>query len=90
MGHLEEQKAEVRANFEAFMAALPRLVAEFEGQYVVLRHAKIVDIFDSFGKAVEYCGAAYEDRIFSIQEITAASLEPEGARNAVGQGAIRP
>jgi hypothetical protein len=88
--YLEAQRTEIRANFAAFQAALPGLIGRFEGHYAVLKQGKVVDIFDSFTQAVDYCGANYPDRLFSIQEITTASLEPERARDAISQGAIRP
>ena len=75
VSYLEAQKAEIRANFAVFQAALPTLLPQFEGKYAVLKNARVIDIFDSFAKALDYCGATYDDRLFSIQEITVDSLE---------------
>lgn len=90
MDQKEMQLAEIRRNYATFRAELPRLVGRFEGRFAVLRHAKVVDSFDTFGKALEYCGATYSDRMFSIQEITAAPPELERVPNAPAGSAVRP
>ena len=84
------QLAEVRQNYATFQAQLPNLVERFEGHFAVLRHAQLVDIFATFGKALEYCGATFDDRLFSIQEITAAPPEVERVPNAPIGSPIRP
>lgn len=89
MGHLEEQRAEVRTNFATFQAALPELLSQFQGKYAVLRHAKLEGIFDSFAQALDYCGATYSDRLFSIQEITPESLEAGSFLHAADQDSVR-
>ncbi len=69
MATKEEIQQEVDDNFEFFKEKLPELAATHLGKYALLRHQKLVDIFDSAGDAKKYAEAQYKDGIFSIQHI---------------------
>ena len=60
---------EVDKNFAFFQQELPRLMLSNQGQYALLKDAKIVDFFDSFRDAEKYANLKYPDHMFSIQKV---------------------
>ena len=61
---------EIRRNFANFQQQLPSLLERHRGKYCLMRHAQLVDIFDTAGDAHRAGAHLYEDGLFSIQEIT--------------------
>ena len=86
----EAEQSEVLGNYRAFMAELPALLERAHGRYAVYRHRHLVEIFDKFPEALVYCGKAFSDRQFSIQEITAEPLDLGWFVNASGAVSVRP
>jgi len=86
----EVLETEILGNREAFRAALPALLAKHAGQHAVYRHRELVRIFDKFGDALAYCGDAFGDRIFSIQEITAEAIDMGWFAHASAEVQVRP
>jgi len=89
MAYLDDQRSEIHLNFAAFQASLPSLLRDHEGGFAVFRHAKLMKIFDNYGTALAYCGVTFDDRLFSIQEITSESLVLESRVNADASGPLR-
>lgn len=72
----EAIEREVERNYAAFMAKIAGLLRDHrEGQYAVMRHQDVVEFFDSAGDAVKFGNALYEDRLFSVQEVTGKPLD---------------
>lgn len=86
----EDQAAEVRGNYEVFQTSLPSLLATHRGRYVVYRHRELIDVFDSFKEAFNYCASAFSDEMFSIQEVTAEPLCLGWLPDVAEDGSIRP
>ena len=61
---------EVDRNFDFFKQELPRLMPKHQGQYALLKDAKIVEFFDSMRDAKKYAELAFADRLYSIQKVT--------------------
>lgn len=89
MDRRDAQKAEVLANYQAFLADFPTLAARSRGQYAVYRHQHLVNVFASFSSALSYGVRAYDDRLFSIQEITDEPLSIGGVLDASDTGGLR-
>lgn len=70
MSHKHSNQAEVDANYEVFRKMLPDLMKQHAGKFVVMRHAKTIDFFDTLHDAVTYAARTYPDRVFSVQEVT--------------------
>lgn len=60
---------EVDANFDAFRAALPELMASHPGQFVLLRRRRVEGCFDSVRAATKSGMERFSDHLFSVQEI---------------------
>ncbi|MFI4976371.1 MAG: hypothetical protein ACHP84_17695 [Caulobacterales bacterium] len=65
-----QKLAEVEKNYSAFQRQLPELMVTHAGKFAVLRHAKIVDFFDTLSDAARYAARVYPDGMFSVQEVT--------------------
>ena len=90
MADLDAQRAEVRANYAAFESELPQLLRHCAGKFAVLRHSKLVDVFDNFGAALDYCGRSFPDHLFSIQQIEAEPLQFSSVTYASDPRVVRP
>ncbi len=66
----DAKKKEVRRNYEALQKQLPGLLESHRGKFALMRNGKIVEFFDSARDAAIYGQKEFEDRLFSIQEIT--------------------
>ncbi|MBI2431790.1 MAG: hypothetical protein HYV26_02845 [Candidatus Hydrogenedentes bacterium] len=75
MEHTDELDAEIRTNYEAFQELLPGLMASGRGKYCLMRHGEVLDIFDTAGDAYLAGKRLFEDRLFSIQEITDVPID---------------
>ena len=64
------KQQEIDANYERFKAMLPDIIQLHRGKYAVMRHAKIVEYFDSARDALVFASHQYPDGLFSIQEVT--------------------
>jgi hypothetical protein len=63
----QSKREEIERNFEEFRKELPRLVAEREGQYALIRHGKIKEFFGSALDAQIAGNRQFDDQLFSIQ-----------------------
>lgn len=66
----ESMQKEIDENYDAFVRLLPELIKTDMGRYVIMRNKKQVRIFDTFRDAILYAEDAYEDGLYSVQEIT--------------------
>ncbi len=90
MNEAEARRLEVARNFQAFQSKLPELLEERRGQFAVMRHGTIVDYFDTIGEAVRFAAKAYEDQIFSIQEVTDKAIDLGWFSHATAADPIQP
>jgi hypothetical protein len=63
------KSAEIDRNWDKFLELLPTLTAEHRGQWVLMRHASIVDFFDTAMDAQIAGNRKFDDKIFSIQPV---------------------
>ena len=66
----EAIQREVDQNYEAFQALLPTLLPAQAGKYALMRHAEIVEYFDTIDDALKYATKVFDDEIYSIQQVT--------------------
>lgn len=90
MNEAEARRQEVARNFQAFQSKLPELLAERRGQFAVMRHGSIVGYFDTIGEAVHFAAEAYEDQIFSVQEVTDKAVDLGWFSHAAPANPIQP
>ena len=69
------QQEEVDRNYEAFKKMLPDLLESNPGRTALMRHGKVIACFDTDRDAIEAGRIFYEDRRFSIQEITRRRID---------------
>lgn len=62
--------AEIVVNYKAFSEMLPRLLAENEGKFCLLRHGEIIEFFDTANDAYLLGSKRFSDGLFSIQEVS--------------------
>jgi hypothetical protein len=74
MDSREAERAEVSANYQAFLADLPMLIASNSGRYAVYHHQRLIDIYDTYSAAIAFGVRTFDDRLFSVQEITGEPL----------------
>jgi hypothetical protein len=85
----ESQRTEVESNYRAFVSDLPKLVQSNKGKFALYRHERFVDAFPTFSDAMAHGTHAYDDRIFSVQEITEEPLDLGGLPYASDSGDVR-
>ncbi len=66
---------EIDRNLGMFIAALPSMLPDHEGQYVLLRHGEVIGFFSTALDAQIAGNRAFDDRMFSIQHVTATAEE---------------
>jgi hypothetical protein len=59
----------IEDNFISFQAQLKTVLSVYHGQYVLLRHGKIIDYFRDAGAAALKGEACFPDGLFSVQEV---------------------
>ena len=69
------QQEEVDRNYEAFKKLLPDLLESNPGRTALMRDRKVIACFDTDRDAIEAGRIFYEDRRFSIQEITRRRID---------------
>lgn len=69
------QQREVDRNYEAFKKLLPDLLESDPGRTALMRDGKVIACFDTDRDAIEAGRIFYEDRRFSIQEITGRRID---------------
>jgi hypothetical protein len=66
----QNKQREIDENYTAFSKILPDLMKTHSGKFVVMRHKKVIQSFDTARDAMIYGTKAYEDGLFSVQEVT--------------------
>ncbi len=66
----EKQEEEVENNFIFFQDELKNLLPENYGKFALIKNQKIADFFETREDASKAGRIAYQDKIFSIQEVT--------------------
>ena len=66
----EKQQREVDANYEAFKRQLPQLLDRHAGAFALTKNREIVNFFDTRGDAIKIGNMLYDDRIFSVHEVS--------------------
>lgn len=61
---------EIDRNFAAFEAILPVLMTSRAGAHALLRHAEVVDFYDSVSAALAAGRSRFHDGMYSVQEVT--------------------
>lgn len=69
------QQQEVDRNYEAFKKLLPDLLESDPGRTALMRDGKVIACFDTDRDAIEAGRKIFEDRRFSIQEITRRRID---------------
>ena len=70
-----DQAREVDANYHAFKALEPDLSPDLDGQYVVLRHGRIIAFYPDDISAFQAGVARFPDRRFSLQQVRSTPLD---------------
>lgn len=65
-----EKQREIDANYQAFRDILPELMKTHGGKFVVMRHQKPIEFFDTARDSLVFATRGYDDGLFSIQEVT--------------------
>lgn len=66
---------EIEANFVAFQVAVEALIPAHEGQFALMRHGEIIQVYSQLVDAVVAGHSEYPDGMFSIQEVTTKPLD---------------
>ena len=69
------QQQEVDRNYEAFKKVLPELLESDPGRTALMRDGKVIACFDTDRDAIEAGRTFFEDRRFSIQEVTRRGID---------------
>ena len=69
------QQEEVNRNYAAFKKLLPDLLESDPGRTALMRGGKVIACFDTDRDAIEAGRKLFEDRRFSIQEITERRID---------------
>lgn len=66
----QEKRAEIDKNLKSFLSQLPKIAQTQRGRFALLRHQDIVAFFDTAVDALQAGKTAYDDGMFSIQQVT--------------------
>ena len=69
-----DRQKEIEENLEFFKKKLPDLLKNQRGRFVLLHNKEIVGIFDTIRDAQTAGDKLYPDKIYSIQQVTDASV----------------
>lgn len=67
--------AEIDANYDFFQRHLSEFIFTHTGQYALLRNKAVIEFFDRPGEAFRYGKQAFNDGLFSIQEVTEEPID---------------
>lgn len=68
-------RGEIEQNFDFFRRNLAGWLGVHEGEYVLLRHATVIDFFESPGEAYRAGLQQFPDDEFSVQRISDEPIE---------------
>lgn len=68
-------RSEIDRNFDFFRRNLSALLHAHRGSYVLLRHAGVIDFYDSPGEAYRAGLKQFPDELFSVQRISDEPVE---------------
>jgi hypothetical protein len=71
----QKKQHEIDENYEVFSRLLPDLMKNHAGKFVVMRHQKPVEFFDTARDAMVYASKTYSDGLFSVQEVTQKAVD---------------
>lgn len=71
----EKLQAEVDANFEAFQKMLPDLLSREANRWALMRHGECVGFYDTLRDAHVAARALYDDKLFSVQQVSFAVVD---------------
>lgn len=75
MAAINKHQQEVDRNYDAFRTMLPELVKIHPSRFALLRHRELIACFDTARDAIEAGRMAFDDGIFSIQEISTQPID---------------
>jgi hypothetical protein len=61
---------EIDKNLEFFLRELPNLPPGVNGKFALLRHQSIIDYYDTILDALKVGNYRFDDRLFSVQQVT--------------------
>jgi hypothetical protein len=71
---MTNRKEEIDRNLAFFLKELPQLAAH-QAKFALIRHQKIVGFYDTPLDAVSAGNSLFDDKIFSIQQVTNAATD---------------
>jgi hypothetical protein len=84
-----DRQKEIDQNLEFFLRELPKILADHNGKYALLRHQKIIAYYDTVSDAVSAGNQLYSDRLFSVQQVTQSGTDLGYFSYAVPLGATQ-
>jgi hypothetical protein len=81
---------EVDHNFDEFRKALPQLLATHRDKYALMKGGKILGYYSTANDAAEAAAAFIPDGLYSIQEVTDASINLGFYTHAVPVDTVQP
>jgi len=82
-----DRQVEIDRNLEFFLREMPNLPSGVTGKFALLRHQSIVDYYDTMLDALKVGNAKYDDKMFSVQQVTAYVADLGFYSHAVHLGA---
>lgn len=70
-----DRQKELEDNYRAFQQLLPSFRPEDNGKFVLMRHGKQVNIFDSTKDAIIFAQAQFPDGMYSVQQVNARTVD---------------
>ncbi len=77
---------ELDKNYNAFSAALPELLKNHAGRYVIVRDEKVLDAYDTIRDAHLAGWRLFNDDLFSVQEVTDEPVYLGVLSHVIGRG----
>jgi len=67
---MNDRQREIETNLQFFLHELPKLLSIHRGKFALLRHRKIEGFYDTVTDAVQTGNKLYDDKLFSVQQVT--------------------
>ena len=70
-----DRSKEIQRNFEFFQRELPKILEQYRGKYALIHNQIISGYYDTVSDAVMAGNSMYNDKLFSVQQVTDASID---------------
>lgn len=69
------RREEIDSNYQYFQSCVSAYLPNDKGKFALLRHNKVIEVYQTLIEAVNAGNTQFADEVFSIQEVTDTALD---------------